>query len=209
MTETQKEIEKIDFDGDGKIDTKTTTIENIDADKDGKVDYIRTEVVIVDEKDNILKSELEIDAAVVDANTSYELDMVNASDDSKKLLADIKELEAKISCPSVQHLGSMQDYAELFKKAQEYISKAGDKNINLVVDTSVLEKFAAEAKVYSEMFSEVEVKFSRLSTVNDTELLTKVKGYLTDIALMYENIQKFHATITTTSILQIPDSNCF
>ena len=208
MTENNKETttERVDFDGDGKLDTKTTTVERVDDDKDGKVDYVKTEVVVVDDLDNVLGTKLDIKSTNVDASTSYELDTVSANEESRMLLEQIKELEEKIKCPSVQHLGSMQDYAELFKKAQEYISKAGDKNINLVVDTSVLEKFAAEAKVYSEMFSEVEIKFSRLSTVNDTELLKKIKGYLVDIALMYENIQKFHTTITTTAILQIPDS---
>lgn len=198
--------ERVDVDGDGKLDTRTTRTTTVDVDSDGKIDFIEKEITSVDDKDNVIQSSLEIDAVNVDVLASHELDLINASEESKLLLAKIKELESKINCPSVQHLGSMQDYSELFKKAQEYISKAGDKNINLAVDTSVLEKFAAEAKIYSEMFSEVEIKFSRLSTVNDTELLRKIKGYLAEIALMYENIQKFHATITTTSILQIPDS---
>lgn len=197
---------KEDVNADGVDDYVTTTIKKTDVDADGQVDIVQTSVVAVDKADNILKSTLEVDALNVDAQTAFELQTVNASDEAKLILAEIKSLEAKISCPSVQHLGSMEDYAELFRKAQEYIEKAGDKNVNLVVDTSVLEKFAAEAEIYSEMFQEVELKFSRLSTVDDTEMLRKVRDYLAKIALMYQNIQKFHATITTTSILQIPDS---
>lgn len=204
--ETTVVTERVDVDKDGTLDTKTTTTTTVDVEGDGKIDYITKETIAVDDKDNVLSSSLNVDDVNIDVLASHDLNLINASDESKLLLLEIKELESKINCPSVQHLGSMQDYSELFKKAQEYINTVGDKNINLAVDTSALEKFAAEAKVYSEMFSEVEIRFSRLSTVNDTELLRKIKGYLAEIALMYENIQKFHATITTTSILQIPDS---
>ena len=203
---TEVIVTKEDVNADGVDDTVTTTIKRTDVDKDGSVDIVETSVIAVDTADNILKSTLDVDATNLDSQAAFELQTVNASPESKLLLAEIKALEAKISCPSVQHLGSMEDYAELFRKAQEFISKAGDKNINLVVDTSVLEKFAAEAEVYAEMFREVELKFSRLSTVDDTEMLRKVRDYLAKIALMYQNVQKFHATITTTSILQIPDS---
>ena len=203
---TEVIVTKEDVNADGVDDIVTTTIKRTDVDKDGSVDIVETSVIAVDTADNILKSTLDVDATNLDSQAAFELQTVNASEDAKLLLAEIKALEAKISCPSVQHLGSMEDYAELFRKAQEYISKAGDKNVNLVVDTSVLEKFAAEAEIYSEMFQEVELKFSRLSTVDDTEMLRKVRDYLAKIALMYQNIQKFHATITTTSILQIPDS---
>src|SRR5690606_14481393 len=84
--------------------------------------------------------------------------------------------------------------------------EVGDRNIDLIVDTSVIDKFAAEAQVYSEMFSEVQLTFQRLSTVNDTAVLRKIRDALLKISLMYENVQKFKASITATSVLQIPDS---
>lgn len=208
MTQGNKTVttEKVDFDNDGKLDTKTTTVESVDNNNDGNVDYVKTEVVIVNDEDEVLKSEINIDAVNLDVNADYILETAPATAESQLLLQQIADLQAKINCPSVQHMGSVQDYADLFKKAHEYINTVGEKNVNLVLDTSALEKFAAEAKIYSEMFSEVEMRFNRISSVDDTEVLRKIKSYLVDIALMYENIQKFHATITTTSVLQVPDS---
>ena len=205
-TGSEKTIEKVDVDGDGIIDTRTTITSKIDIDGDGTPDLIETKTTTVDNKNNVIESKINIDSNNIDTSVSEVVKLTNASKESLKILEDIKGLEEKIKCTNVQHLGSMEDYAELFKKTQKYIDQVGDRNINLIIDTSVLEKFATEAKIYSEMFNEVELKFNRLSTVNDTELLTKVKSHLSDISLMYDNIEKFHTTITTTSILQIPDS---
>lgn len=204
-----KEIKetKEDINNDGIVDNVTTTIDRVDVDSDGKVDYIETSVVATDNNDNVIKSSIEIDAQNVDTNASMEI-ILNSTlnEESLNLLREIEELKLKVSCEKLQHLGSMEDYSELFRKAQQYIEEVGEKNISLVVDTEILDKFAEEAKVYSEMFGEIDLKFRRLSTVDDTEMLKKVRDALYKISLMYENVQKFHATITTTSILQIPDS---
>jgi len=201
-----KNTEKIDVNGDGIIDTRTTTVSKIDVDGDGTPDIVETKITTVDNNNNIIESKTNIDSNNIDTTTSEIVTLTNASKESMKILEEIGALEEKIKCVNVQHLGSMENYAELFKKTQNYMNQVGDKNINLIIDISTLEKFATEAKIYSEMFSEVGLKFNRLSTVNDTELLTKVKEHLTNISLMYDNIEKFHTTITTTSVLQIPDS---
>jgi hypothetical protein len=210
MTEPIIKVEetktKVDVNDDGVLDNMTTKITSTDVNADGKVDYVQTDVVVTDNIGNVLQSKIEIASDEVGVGGVASLSLIPASEGSKALLSEISSLQAKVSCEKLQHLGSMQDYSELFKKAQEYMEEVGDKNINLIIDTAVLDKFAAEAAIYSQMFSEVNLQFNRLSTVNDIETLTKIRDSLIKINLMYENIAKFHASITATSILQIPES---
>lgn len=201
------DVTKEDVNNDGVLDTVTTTTIGTDVDGDGKVDITETSTVATDGNNgDVIKSSVNVVSNLVGVDGSTELSLVPSSENSLKLLQEIAELEKSVKCDRTQHIGSMTDYLELFKKAQEYMTTVGDKNINLLVDTSVLDKFALESEVYSKMFEEVTLKFQRLSSVDDTELLTKVRNNLLRIKLMYDNIQKFHATITATSILQIPES---
>lgn len=202
----KEEEYKVDYDKDGKDDVAKKVTTTTDVNADGKVDVVETSLIVKDEDGNIIHSSIDAKSDDLSVDGSSTIDYSPASEESQLILKEIEELKSKVSCEKVQHMGSMNDYAELFKKAQDYMKKAGDKNIDLVIDTSTLDKFALEAEVYSKMFSEVSIQFERLTTVSDTESLRKVRDGLAKIALMYENIQKFKATITASSVLQVPES---
>jgi hypothetical protein len=191
----------------------TTTVTTTDANADGDVDVTQTDAVITDASGNVVNATINVvgptgtSAPDVQATLEADIDLVPSSTAAQALLDEIALLQSRVSCDKVQHLGAMEDYAELFRTAQEYISEVGPTgSINLVVDTTVLDNFATEAKVYGDMFEEISLQFNRLTTVNDIGALTQVRDALSKIADMYDTIEKFHATITGTSVLQLPES---
>ncbi len=187
--------------------TTTTKIET-DINADGDVDVIQTNTVVTDPVGNTVDTNIVVDGEDVDVNLDHELNLVPSSEDALALLQEIASLQAQVSCEKLQHLGSMEDYASLFRKAKEYIDNYTENggSINLVVDTSVLDRFAAEASVYSQMFEEVTMTFTRIKQVDELETLNKIKDGLLKITEMYRNIDRFHAAINATSVLQIPES---
>ena len=188
----------------GDLQTVTTIVDTVN----GVASYTETDTVITDADGNVVDTVISIVAASTgaDASVAAEVDLIPSSSASASLVSDIQDLQSQLSCSDLQHLGSMTDYADLFQKAKLYIDTVGDKNIDLVIDTTVIDRFAADAEVYAQMFAEVQVQFQQISTVNDVAVLTKIKHDLQLIADMYSNIKKFHATITATSFLQIPES---
>jgi len=203
---TEKTVTNTDVTVDGVVNHVTTTTTTMDIDSDGKVDVVETDVVVKDDNGNIIQSSINVASTMVGLTGTGSLELIPASQKSNDLLREIQALQTKVSCPTLQHLGSMNDYAELFQKAKGYMDTVGDQNINLVIDTSVLDRFATDADIYSQMFQEVQIQFQRMSTVDDTAILTKIRDSLSKISGMYDNINKFHASIVSTSILQIPDS---
>lgn len=185
--------------------TTTTTI-STDFDKDGIIDLIQTDTVTVDSLGNVIGSSINIDTKIIDANMSEQLELIEPSAESLELLKKIQELQKGIKCTDMQHVGSLNDYLTLFQTTQKYIEQVGDKTIDLVIDTSVLDSFAEQADIYSQMFVEVQTQFQQISTVDDTAILSKILKDMEKISNMYKNIQKFHAVITGINYLQVPTS---
>jgi hypothetical protein len=191
---------------DDSGNTVNTTVASTDFNKDGVIDLVKTDTVTVDPANNVVGSSVDINTKVINEKLVNELNLIAPSTGSAELLRQIQELQTGIKCSDMQHIGSLGDYLTLFQTTQEYINNVGDKSIDLVIDTSVLDAFAEQADIYSKMFVEVTKQFQEISTVDDTSVLTKMLADMQKISEMYKNIQKFHASITGVNYLQLPTS---
>lgn len=133
-------------------------------------------------------------------------DVLPISQTSSLILAEISSLQQKIKCEKTKHIGTMEDYSSLFAKYQEFVGEVGDQFLDLVLDLKEIASFADEAEKFSAIFEQVSYNFSHTSTVDDSKMLIKIRDEMNRISKMYDNIQKFKATITASSILQVPGS---
>ena len=195
------EQEQIEF--LGKVLTEVIVL---DVNKDGVDDITTTNTTVTDEAGNVVGQEVDVNAENVDATVSAVTDTLPVSQASSLLLAEIAQLQKKIKCDKTHHIGTMEDYSTLFAKYQQFVSEVGNDGIDLVLDLKDITAFADEAEIFSKMFEEVSLNFTRTSTVDDSKMLIKIRDEMTRISLMYENIQKFKATITAGSVLQVPGS---
>lgn len=199
------ETRKEDVNADGVLDNITITTTTTDFSNDGIIDVTEVHTVTVDgaTEDTISTvTDLNINNGSLDALS--DIQYVEGSAESILLVSEIQALQDKIKCSKFHGKGSMEDYAAVFKKIQEYFAVAGDSNVEITVDVTSLDQFAEQAKNYSAMFEEILIKFNRVSSVDDSAVLKKIKQDLIDISKMYENIEKFKAIVTGTTGLKVP-----
>lgn len=195
-----------DVDGDGKDDTVVTKISEVDIDGDKVADIVTTAVTATNDAGDVVGSLTDIDSKAVDATLSNSTVFTGVSESSASLLEEIHTLQGQIKCSKTQHLGTMEDYSSLFRKYREFTSQVGEGGIDLTLDITELTSFAEQAENFSKIFETVSLSFERISTVDDSKVLLKIKKELERITQMYENIRKFKQIITTNNVLQIPVS---
>jgi hypothetical protein len=195
-----------DVDGDGKDDTIVTKITKVDVDGDEIDDITTTTVVATNDAGDVIASLTDIDSIAVDVSLSNSTVYTGVSESSALLLEQIHNLQGQIKCSKTQHLGTMEDYSELFRKYRQYTSEVGEGGIDLTLDISDLTSFADQADNFSKIFETVSLSFERISTVDDSKVLLKIKEELERITKMYDNIRKFKQVITTNNVLQMPVS---
>lgn len=206
-TTTNTAVTNEDRNNDGVLDQVTTTVTTTDYSNDGIIDVTETNVTVLDgNTGDAIESDITI--LVDNASGSFEsqVTFVQGSEDSKSLVLEIQKLQEKIKCSRFQGKGTMDDYANVFKKIQQYFAAVGDSNVEITIDTENLDNFAEQAKIFSEMFEEILIKFNKVSSVDDSVVLKKIRDDMVTITKMYENIDKFKAIVTGTSSLQIPQT---
>jgi hypothetical protein len=187
----------------GKVLTEVVIL---DVNEDGVDDIVTTTTTVTDEAGNVIGQVVNVDTEKIDANVSEFTNVLPVSESSSLILSEIASLQQRIRCEKTKHIGTMEDYSSLFAKYQEFVSQVGDQGIDLAIDLKDITEFANQAEVFSKMFEHISYNFSRTSTVDDSKVLINIRNEMKKIAEMYDNIQKFKATITASSILQVPGS---
>ena len=169
--------------------------------------YIETDVIVWDANHNIIYQHIDIDGQPgpflneIDVfvqlinDATYDL----PADDT--LVGEINDLVNKIQCTRAEGMGTLADYAALLD-----LAKDASANVALTLDISGLEAFASVAKTYGDIFQDITQNLSQMTTIDDTEVLGKIKTELQTIADMYDSLGALKLEIQRTSTLRIPDS---
>lgn len=101
-------------------------------------------------------------------------EIVPSNEEASILLSEIQTLANKISCESVQHLGSLEDYEKIITGLNYDPNTVLDLNIDL----SPLENFAALASNLTSLLENIELKFDQVYTISYIDYIKKIYEYL-------------------------------
>ena len=168
--------------------------------------YIETDTIEWDANHNIVYQHVEIDGdedLLNDINVFVTIindATFNPPGDDGEMAA-ITALVNKIECSKAQGMGTLAEYAALLD-----LAKDASQNINLSLDISGLQEFAAVAEEYGKVFQNITQNLTRATTINSEDVLNSIITELTKIANMYDSLDSLKLEIQRTSTLQIPTS---
>jgi hypothetical protein len=179
---------------------------SVDPSGNNVASYIETDTIEWDANHNIVYQHVEIDG---DADLLNEINVFvtiindttyDPSNDDDEMAA-ITALVNKIECSKAEGMGTLAEYAALLD-----LAKDASHNINLTLDISGLEQFAAVAEEYGKVFQDITQNLTRVTTINSEAVLESIRVQLVKIADMYDSLGALKLEIQRTSTLQIPTS---
>jgi hypothetical protein len=135
---------------------------------------------------------------------SYYDNLADSASESSRVVNDIKQYAAKIKCENFQGKGTIDDYSELFVAASKIANET--KQMQLAVDISGFNEFAAAADDLSNLFNGFIVKLQSINIVDDLNFLKAVRDALEKIARLADVFGEFKKTIIATASVELPKS---
>ena len=131
-------------------------------------------------------------------------DLVEPESETSLLLASIRTYAGELKCSDFHGKGSIDDYTSLFEAAARIVTES--KQMELDVDVSGFNEFAAAADELSNLFNGFIVKLQNVSIITDLNFLRSIKTALSKIVNLSNIFGKFKETVFATSAVQLPKS---
>jgi hypothetical protein len=155
-------------------------------------------------QDNAIQDTFDVDVATTVVNVDADLDVdITSSLASLALVDEIKELGESLSCEDFKGLGTLGEYETLIQK----VGQLQDFSRTLsLTSTANLTELSDSAESIEEVLNSITLELSSVSTLDDTQVLTSIKSFLTNIGAMVQAVKAFRIQITATATIQIPGS---
>lgn len=137
-------------------------------------------------------------------NITVYADDVGPSGENTALMEQIRVYASQINCDAFHGKGTVDDYAALFAAASNIAHETSQ--IQLNVDVSGFNEFAAAADELSALFQNFTLRLQSINIINDTTFLTAIASALSRIVNLANIFGKFKETILQTTTIQIPKS---
>ena len=131
-------------------------------------------------------------------------DLVEPESETSVLLESIRTYAGELKCSDFHGKGSIEDYTSLFEAAARIATES--KQMELDVDVSGFNEFAAAADELSNLFNGFIVKLQNVSIITDLNFLRSIKTALSNIVNLSNIFGKFKKTVFATSAVQLPKS---
>lgn len=131
-------------------------------------------------------------------------DLVEPESETNLLLESIRTYAGELNCSDFHGKGSIDDYTSLFEAAARIATES--KQMELDVDVSGFNEFAAAADELSNLFNGFIVKLQNVSIITDLNFLRSIKTALSKIVNLSNIFGKFKETVFATSAVQLPKS---
>lgn len=131
-------------------------------------------------------------------------DLVEPESETSVLLESIRTYAGELKCSDFHGKGSIEDYTSLFEAAARIATES--KQMELDVDVSGFNEFAAAADELSNLFNGFIVKLQNVSIITDLNFLRSIKTALSKIVNLSNIFGKFKKTVFATSAVQLPKS---
>jgi len=131
-------------------------------------------------------------------------DLVEPESETSVLLESIRTYAGELKCSDFHGKGSIDDYTSLFEAAARIATES--KQMELDVDVSGFNEFAAAADELSDLFNGFIVKLQNVSIITDLNFLRSIKTALSKIVNLSNIFGKFKKTVFATSAVQLPKS---
>ena len=131
-------------------------------------------------------------------------DLVEPESETSLLLASIRTYAGELKCSDFHGKGSIDDYTSLFEAAARIATES--KQMELDVDVSGFNEFAAAADELSNLFNGFIVKLQNVSIITDLNFLRSIKTALSKIVNLSNIFGRFKETVFATSAVQLPKS---
>ncbi len=140
------------------------------------------------------------DKPIITVEISNTVETVPSSYEANLLITQIKALAEEISCSSVHHLGSLNDYEDILEK----IKTNGVINLDLDIDLSPIQKFADTAANLTELLDNISLKFEQVYKVSFIDDLKKILDYLSNINNMLDKFEDLVIHVKKNTIIEYP-----
>jgi CRISPR/Cas system CMR-associated protein Cmr5 small subunit len=124
------------------------------------------------------------------------IDVSENKPSSLSCMDEIDRLMKKISCESVQGLGTFSDYEELFKVAQELTQ------LKLTLDLQSFEEIAQKARIIKETFESFVNILPTVLNLVSMENLIRIRDSLCSILSMLDTIENFSFVIRNQFVIR-------
>jgi len=131
-------------------------------------------------------------------------DLVEPESETSLLLESIRTYAGELKCSDFHGKGSIDDYTSLFEAAARIATES--KQMELDVDVSGFNEFAAAADELSNLFNGFIVKLQNVSIITDLNFLRSIKTALSKIVNLSNIFGRFKETVFATSAVQLPKS---
>jgi hypothetical protein len=155
------------------------------------------ETLIIERNETII-----IDTEHLTVKATNIVESVPPTPEENLLISQIGELAKKISCDSVHHLGSLNDYEKII----EFLKSKTDTTLPLSLNLSPLQNLADMANDLEKIISSIEIYFKKNCKITYLHELEKIYQYLSDIDKMLNKFEDLVVYIKANIIYAFPSS---